>query len=174
MLESQEFLGRFLREERLLAAYLLGATGNVHASEDLLQTVARILWEKLPDYDQGRPFGAWALGVAHLEVLKWRQEAARSREVLSADAMRILSDTAARHAEEADERLYFLAGCLQGLGDSARRVVEMKYGQGRSIREIADCLKKSVAAIEMILVRSRRALRDCIQRKMSRTATEVS
>ena len=81
MLECQEFLNRFLREERFLAAYLLSATGNFHASEDLLQTVARILWEKLADYDEARPFGAWALGVAHLEVLKWRQQAARSREL---------------------------------------------------------------------------------------------
>ena len=96
MLEHQEFLGRFLREERLLAAYLLSATGNFHAAEDLLQTVARILWEKLADYDEARPFGAWALGVAHLEVLKWRQQAARSREVLSDDSMRLLSETAAR------------------------------------------------------------------------------
>ena len=88
--------------------------------------------------------------------------------------MRLLSETAARHAEETDERYYFLAECLQGLGATARRVVEMKYGQGRSIREIADGLKKSVAAVEMILVRSRRALGDCIQRKMSQAASEVS
>ncbi|MGD0896706.1 MAG: sigma-70 family RNA polymerase sigma factor [Thermoguttaceae bacterium] len=173
MLERQEFLKVFLREERLLAAYLLSATGNVHASEDLLQTVARILWEKLADYDETRPFGAWALGVAHLEVLKWRQQAARSREVLSEDSMRLLSDTAARHAEETDERYYFLVGCLRGLGGTARCVVEMKYGEGRSIREIAGFLKKSVAAVEMVLVRSRRALRDCIQRKMSRAASEA-
>ncbi len=173
MLERQEFLGRFLREERLLAAYLLSATGNVHASEDILQTVASVLWEKLADYDETRPFGAWALGVAHLEVLKWRQQAARSREVLSADSMRVLSDTAARHAEETDERYYFLAGCLEGLGANARRAIEMKYGQGRSIREIAACLKKSVAAVEMILVRSRRALRDCIQRKMPQAVSEA-
>ncbi len=174
MLEHQKFLEYFLPEERFLAAYLLSATGNFHASEDILQTVARVLWEKLADYDEARPFGAWALGVAHLEVLKWRQQAARSREVISEDSMRLLSETAARHAGESDERHYFLAGCLQGLGATARRVVEMKYGQGRSIREIAACLKKSVAAVEMILVRSRRALGDCIQRKMSQAASEVS
>jgi RNA polymerase sigma-70 factor (ECF subfamily) len=174
MLEHQEFLGRFLREERLLAAYLLSSTGNFHASEDLLQTVARILWEKLADYDEARPFGAWALGVAHLEVLKWRQQAARSREVLSDDSMRLLSETATEHAEETDERYYFLVGCFRELSSAARSAVEMKYGQGRSVREIADCLKKSVAAVEMILVRSRRVLRDCIQRKMSQAAPEVS
>ena len=70
MLDRQEFLGIFLREERLLAAYLLGATGDIHAADDLLQTVAGILWEKLADYDETRPFGAWALGVAQPRSLE--------------------------------------------------------------------------------------------------------
>ena len=84
--------------------------------------------------------------------------------------MQLLADAAEQHADETDERYYFLAGCLQELGVTARRVVEMKYSQGCRIAEIADCLKKSVASVEMILVRSRRALRNCIQRKMSQTA----
>ena len=173
MLGEQAFLAEFLRVERLLAAHLRSATGDVHAAEDLLQAVASILWEKRTEYDVSRPFGAWALGVAHLEVLKWRQRVARSREVLSEDAMRLLSETAARQAGEVDERYYFLADCLQSLGDIARRVLQMKYAEGRRIREIADRLAKSVAAVEMILVRSRRDLRECIERKMAQSAQEA-
>ena len=167
MLGHQDFVREFLHEQRRLAAYLLSATGDVHSTEDLLQTVARILWEKLADYDEARPFGAWATGVAQLEVLKWRQQAARSREVLSEDSMRLLSETAARYGEEVNQRYYFLADCLKVLGASARGVLQMKYAQGCRICEIAERLKKSTPAVEMLLVRSRRALRDCIQRKMA-------
>ena len=164
----QEFVKAFLYEQRRLSAYLLGATGDVHAAEDLLQTVARILWEKLADYDPTRPFGAWATGIAQLEVLKWRQQAARSREVLSEDSMRLLAETAVRHGDEVNQRYYFLADCLKALGDSARGVLEMKYAQGWRIGDIAQRLRKSTPAVEMLLVRSRRTLRDCIQRKISR------
>ena len=115
-LGEQAFLAEFLRVERLLAAHLRSATGDVHAAEDLLQAAASILWEKRAEYDVSRPFAAWALGVAQLEVLKWRQRVARSREVLSEDAMRLLSETAARQAGEVDQRYYFLADCLQSLG----------------------------------------------------------
>ena len=87
MSREQGFLAEFLRVERLLAAHLVSATGDVHAAEDLLQAVASILWEKRAEYDVSRPFAAWALGVANLEVLKWRQRAARSREALSEDSM---------------------------------------------------------------------------------------
>jgi RNA polymerase sigma-70 factor (ECF subfamily) len=172
-MEREEFLKSFVREQRLLAAYLLSATRDPHAAEDLLQAVATVLWQKLADYDESRPFGAWAVGVAHLEVLKWRQQAARSREVLSEESMRLLSETAAQHAEEIDERYHFLAACLKALGGTARRVLEMKYAEGRKIHEIAGCIHKTVSAIEMILVRSRRALRDCIERKMAQAASKA-
>jgi RNA polymerase sigma-70 factor (ECF subfamily) len=173
VLPHQEFVGRFLREERYLAAYLLSATGDIHEAEDLLQNVARILWEKLEDYDESRPFGAWATGVAHLEVLKWRQRMARLRETLSEDSLRLLSETAAEHAAEVNDQYYFLADCLQALGATARAVLEMKYAQDRKIRDIAGCLQKSTASIEMILVRSRRTLRECIQRKASQAQRQA-
>ena len=40
--DEQDFLIRFLVEEPLLRAFLLSATGRLHASEDLLQTIATV------------------------------------------------------------------------------------------------------------------------------------
>jgi RNA polymerase sigma-70 factor (ECF subfamily) len=174
VVEDQDFLQRFLREERQIAAYLLSATGDIHVAEDLLQSVARILLEKWGDYDESRPFGAWACGIARLEILKWRQQAARSREVLSEESLRLLSETAAEHGEEIDQRRFFLTECLEKLGHTARRVLQLKYESGSKIAEIAERLKKSVPAVEMTLVRSRRCLRECIERKMSQAAREES
>ena len=172
MLGEQAFLAEFLRVERLLAAHLRSATGDMHAAEDLLQAVAGVLWEKRADFDTSRPFAAWAVGVAQLEVLKWRQRAARSREVLSEDALHLLAEVANEHEGEADDRYFFLAECLQGLTDMARRVLQMKYAGGLKIRDIASGLARSVAAVEMMLVRSRRELRECIERKMAQSARE--
>jgi len=168
VLKNQAFLKLFLQEERPLMAYLLSATGDVHATDDLLQSVACILLEKLSEYDETRPFGGWAFGVARLEVIKWRQKACRLREVISEESMRLLAETAAEHGPETDQRYSFLRECLQKLGDAARRVMDMKYGQGRKIAEIAAATDRSVPAVEMILVRSRRNLRKCVEHKMSR------
>jgi len=153
----------------VLKAYLLAATGDMHAADDLLQEVSSVLWEKFGQYDQDRAFRPWAMGIARLEVLKWRQSLGRSREVLSAQVVEALADTAAEHAGDADERLIHLRECVDGLAGKTRRLVQLRFGRVWPIRQIAEHLGKSVAAIEMALVRARRALRACIEGKLSGT-----
>jgi len=169
----EEFLRRFLGEERLLRAFLYSATGSAEAAEDLLQTVATTLWAKWDEFDAGRPFRPWALGMARLEVLKWRQRLARSKEVLSEEAVALLAETTAEVAPEADVRQRFLAECLKALKGVPRLAMELKYGEELRIAEIAERLGRSVGAVEMMLVRSRRALRDCMERRAAGAAGEM-
>jgi RNA polymerase sigma-70 factor, ECF subfamily len=168
------FLKNFLQEESVLKAYLLAATGNTHAADDLLQEVSSVLWEKFSQYDDDRPFRNWALGIARMETLKWRQRLARSRETLSPAILETLADTADECAGELDDRAIHLRQCVAGLKEKTRRVLRLRYWEALSIRQVADKLGKSVASIEMVLVRTRRQLRQCVERKLARAEGGLS
>ncbi len=58
-----------------------------------------------------------------------------------------------------------LLDCIAELAGSSRRVVDMKYGEGRRSREIGELIKKSTEAVDMMLSRIRKALRECVDRK---------
>src|SRR3954471_4272351 len=165
-MEQNEFLKHFLPAQRSLWAYLQAATRDVNETDDLLQEVSNVLWEKFDHYDPARPFTAWALGVARLQILKWLQSKARGRRILSDESLTALAEAAAQSVEEPDPRPALLSGCIAALQERARKVIEMKYAGGLPIKEIADRLGQQVGAIEMALVRARRALRQCIERKM--------
>jgi RNA polymerase sigma-70 factor (ECF subfamily) len=165
-LDHQDFLSYFLPEELHLRSYLLAATGDVHDSDDLLQIVARVLWEKAEQYDESRPFRQWALGIARMEVLKWKQRTARSKVALSDEAISQVAEVAAESPHRGSLLADSLRYCLENLKHTARRVVDLKYSDGLAIREIAARLEKSLPAVEMILVRSRRSLRECVQRQL--------
>jgi len=167
--DHRRFLSEFLPAEPLLRSYLLAATGDMHAADDLLQQVSIVLWEKIDQYDEGRPFRAWALGIARLEVLKWRQRLGRSREALSSDTLAALADTAADTAAEIDERLVFLRRCVEGIRGKTREILRLRYWQRLPIQQVASQVGKSVAAIEMVLVRARRSLRECVERRLAST-----
>ena len=173
-IDHRLFLKHFLPTETVLRAYLLAATGDMHAADDLLQEVSSVLWEKFGQYDEGRPFERWALGIARLEVLKRRQRLARSREVLSQEALRVLADTAAEHADELDERLAHLRGCVERLRSPTRQVLQLRYWQALAVREVAERVSKSVGAVEMILHRARRGLRECVERKLGQAGAGAS
>ena len=166
--EHGGFLSQFLPAQPVLRAYLHAATRDVNETDELLQQVAQVLWEKFDQYDASRPFAAWAIGFARVQVMRWRQRQARARKLLSEQALEQVADAALRLASEAeaDARPAMLEACLQRLQPRARSVVEMKYRGGLAIKQIAERLAMQVGAIEMTLVRARRALRDCIERKL--------
>ena len=163
--ERKEFMAEFVRAERSIRALLMSATGDLNLVDDLMQNVAVALWKKWPEYNPGRPFRAWALGIARIEILRWRRTAARNRIVLDVQILDQLVAAADRTAEEADQGLYMLAECLVGVKGDARQVLNLKYIYGLRSRQIAEKLDKGVGAVEMILTRTRRALRECIERK---------
>jgi len=163
--DHRQFLRLFLPAQAVLKAYLLAATGDLHAADDLLQEVSSVLFEKFPEYDERRPFRPWAIGIARLEILKWRQRLARSREVLSAEAFTALADATADHAEEIDERTAHLTWCVERLHAKTRSMLRLRYWRALSIRQVAEHLGKSVAAVEMALVRARRWLGRCIEKR---------
>ena len=89
---------------------------------------------------------------------------ARSREMLSPDTIAHVADAAEESSDWTDRLGEVLKQCLGELKSTARRVTEMKYGDSLAISEIASNMGKSVPAVEMILVRTRRVLRDCVKR----------
>lgn len=156
----------YIEEDAVVRALVFAVTRGHREAEDVIQTIWQTVCRKFPEYDAARPFRAWLLGIARLEVLKWRQAQARSRVVLDEAVVERLAETAATLAEELDWRRQFLVECLRLVPSAGRRVLEMKYLQGLSHSAIARRLERSLGAVEMNLVRLRRTLRMCIEGKI--------
>ena len=165
-MDQRSFLKHFLPNEGALKAYLLVATRNGVEAEDLLQEVAAVLWEKFGQYDPSMPFRPWALGVTRMEVLKWRQRKARSREMLSDEAIEVMAEEADRSAEDEAERRSLLRTCMDKLTEHTRAIVRRRYLDSLPIAEVARREGQSEGSVEMMLVRARRTLRECVDRRL--------
>lgn len=169
MTSQPDFVAIYEDHRLPLRGFLLAATGCPHQADDLLQNVACVLLAKISAYDPSRPFGAWAMGIARLEVLKWRQQRARRREVLSEEAIDLLAETASGQIDILAERLALLPDCIGALRESARRLIAMRYDEGLAAKAVAARVGKTPAAIDMALSRIRRTLHDCISKKLAET-----
>ena len=165
--EHDSFLKNFLPVQIALRAFLFSVMRNHSEADDLFQEVAMILWNKFDAYDPSRSFTAWAIGIAKFEVLKRKQTFARSRLVFSDEAVAALALAANEDAEAADERQGHLAECLKKLPSRERLLVDMRFEQKKLLSEIATATEKSTAAVEMMMVRVRRWLRDCVEKSLA-------
>jgi len=166
MMDHRRFLQHFVANERLLTGYLLAATGDLHEAEDLLQEVSVALWESFDRYDEVRPFHSWALGIARHKVLDWRGRKGRRERMLSLEVLDAVERIDVEEAVLLAERRPILQQCMETLPSHLRELVEMRYGDGLQLEEVASRVRKSVGAVQMIVVRVRRALRDCVDRKL--------
>jgi RNA polymerase sigma-70 factor (ECF subfamily) len=145
--DPARFLDLYDRHFHRVYAYVLGRTGNRADAEDVTADVFHRALANLHGYEwRGIPFVAWLYRIAAHELSDRRRIAARG-------AVTQPPDVETAHPDF--ERRVMLYQLVDRLPDDQRRVVEMRFGGGRSIREVAAALGRSEGAIKQL---QRRAL----------------
>lgn len=151
-----------------VAGYLTALLPDRHAVDDLVQEVALTALRAFPAYDQGRPFAAWALGIARHKLHdRWRA-LARGRHLVADPAL--LDDIAALAEELEDdlaEERQALQRCLRGLGERAWAVVRGHYHDDLDPEALAGRLGTTAGNVRVMLHRIRESLRACIRRHLA-------
>jgi RNA polymerase sigma-70 factor (ECF subfamily) len=137
---------------------------DFHKSEDLLQRTAVAVASKFPLYDGERPFIGWALGMAKIEVLRFRQESKRDRLVFEPATLDVVACAFEQSAVEISDLRAALRRCLQRLQGRARQVLELHYLQEFNPAQISQRLGISQNAVLVRLHRARTALRECMEK----------
>jgi RNA polymerase sigma-70 factor, ECF subfamily len=101
---------------------------------------------------QGTPFISWLLGIAsHLVARRWQR--ATNQPALMVDELELAT------TNDQAERQVFFAELLDRLPDDQRRVLQRRFFDQRSIREIAQELGRSEGAIKQLQFRALETLR---------------
>jgi RNA polymerase sigma-70 factor (ECF subfamily) len=137
------------------------------AANDVVQNTALALFRRFADYDDSRPFTAWAMGVAKFQILGHRRDAARSFLSFEPDLLERFTEEWADACQTADYRATALEYCLDKLSARARKIVRMRYFEGLTGVEIGSRMGSSDAAIRMMLQRIRDQLRKCTEENLS-------
>jgi RNA polymerase sigma-70 factor (ECF subfamily) len=162
----------FLKHQRMLKAYLLSLVHDLSDAEDLLQEVGVRVLANTSSHVPEERFGAWSRGIAHnLALHHWRR-ARKSWRAATFDLFAEAVDRAYEEAEEEErahrawqERSTALRECLQSLGTEARALLEQRYVHNLSSTQIGEQSKRSPNAIRIALLRIRKALLRCMDRR---------
>jgi RNA polymerase sigma-70 factor (ECF subfamily) len=131
--------------------------GDEHRVEEVLQEVWMAAVRRLRRFDPDRgPFEAWVLGIAR-NVLRNRWRADRREETGPADPAGLTAPTADPGADL--ERVELVTLAMAALPGRYRTVLRAKYGDGLSVRQIAERTLQTPKTVESLLTRARNAFR---------------
>ncbi|MBI4602767.1 MAG: sigma-70 family RNA polymerase sigma factor [Planctomycetes bacterium] len=155
------------RSQARLFGYIHSLVRDLDDADDVFQQTCLILWRKREEFDSRRSFFAWACGVARLEALSFLRTRSRSRLYFSDELNLLLLEAQDAMAhEEVQGRREALALCMEKLRQRDRALLEDCYGGPARVSEVAERRGRSPQSVHNSLRRIRRALFECIHRRL--------
>ncbi len=150
-----------------LFRYVFALLPNEEDARDVVQETSVALCRKFADYDPDKPFLPWAFSFANLEVLKQRERNRRASRHFQLELIETLAREREAHEPVLQARLLALEQCLDALPPGDRELIRERYQR----RAGTDELVKQVGTSRRTLFRKldliRRALFDCINRRVA-------
>ncbi|MEX2307336.1 MAG: sigma-70 family RNA polymerase sigma factor [Pirellulales bacterium] len=136
--QAEQFAALWTAAQPTIAAFIRTLIPDYQQADEVLQRVAVTLVRKFDQYDQSRPFTAWAVGFAKYEVLYYRRERATDRHLFGEDIVEQIAIHYELLAEDVDPVREALQQCLEQLKGRSKHVIELRYRRGMKSSAIAD------------------------------------
>lgn len=153
-----------------LRIFLSAHACSIDMVDEVLQHTLVVCYENIAKYERRGTFLSWTKGIARNLMLK--ELKARSRYVAPDDDAldRIVLD-AAMHSIQAQDReeayVEHLRHCLTKLPEESRQLIQQRYFNKLSIRDLAKAMHRTETWVAVSLFRVRDVLRDCMMKEVA-------
>ena len=163
---TEQFVQQLTEHQPRLFGYVFSLLGDHSRAADVVQETNLLLWRKISEFDRTKPFLPWAFAIARFQVMAHLRDQKRDRLLLDAELAEALSEEVERQSEQIDSVRTALRTCMQGLSPTNRRLIEQRYLKAKSMVDVAEEADRTVGAIKVAILRIRRQLADCVQKRM--------
>lgn len=168
---TEQFVRQLTQNQNRLYGYVFSLVGDHNRAADVVQETNLVLWRKVAEFRSDRPFLPWAFAIARFQVLAHVRDDKQDRLLLDAELIESLHAKIEHEAGRLDSTREALRPCLQLLTASNRALVERRYLRGMAIAEVASEVNRTVGSIKVALLRIRRQLAECMQKRLMESAS---
>ena len=164
------------RYQGMLLGYAAHRLADTDDAQEVVQLTFIRAYEQLAEYQLERDFGVWLCVICKhfiLTALERQRRESRNLEGFSHALRTRVGEHMAGVPDDAHgDRLAALRGCVESLQAEAASVVRLRYKKRQSCQSIAETLDRTVTWVTSTLSRSRKVLRQCIERRLRVEAKE--
>ena len=173
MLSHDEIMRVLFAARSRLGAAAFVIARDAQAAEDIFQNVALKALTQGATFEHEGALLSWATVSARREALDWLRRRKPEVPVLDHDVLDLLEAEGA--AAPADTgRVGALRDCLDQIPAASRRLLELRYFEGRSCNEVAAEVGAGLDAVYQRLSRLHRQLRACVEQRLGGAQTEAT
>jgi RNA polymerase sigma-70 factor, ECF subfamily len=155
--DPARFLDLYERHFHRIYAYVSRRSASRAEAEDVTSAVFEQAFANLKKFEwRGVPFVAWLFRIAANALADRRRQSSR-------DAFEPLPDLPDGRGAEEIERRAMVFQLVARLPEVQRRVIEMRFVDQKSIREIAAALDRSEGAVKQLQLRALENLRKSME-----------
>ncbi|PAW90271.1 MAG: RNA polymerase subunit sigma-70 [Pedosphaera sp. Tous-C6FEB] len=171
-IRRRETLARlWLEAEPSVRAFVGVTVSGFQDVQDVVQQVALTVARRFEEYDEARPFLAWALWLAKSRIADHHRKRGREKVVFSDALMDQLAEGFVERQPERSARQEALERCLARLPEKSRQMLQLRYENESSVEQVARTVESTAASVRVMLFRIRNLLADCIQKELSKEAS---
>lgn len=167
---TREGFDLLVREHQAgLRAYIRALGAQDAWVDDLAQETFLVAYRRIEHFRTGADFGCWLRGVARNLVLNERRKTARRSRLLHESILDVLMDAENSEAlppASAGQVIEAMTDCVAQLPLRSREILQRRYAGSADAPTLARAFQLSSAAVRQTLVRTRAAVRRCIEDKL--------
>lgn len=137
--------------------------------DDLAQEAFLVAYRRLGHFADGADFGRWLRGIARNLVLNERRKQARRSRLLHDSLAEVLTsdnEIDSFHEPPIAVLLRAMTECIAHLPARSRELLERRYSENNDASILARTFSLNAAAVRQTLMRTRLAVRRCIEGKI--------
>lgn len=166
----RDMASHWVKSQAIVSAFITSNVIDIHHAEDLIQETAKAVAEKFSGYDNSRPFTPWVMAIARNQILKYYRKQSRDRHVLSEAALDSIASAFERNEEDSEDRRRALRECLSRIKGKSREALQMRYGEGKGLKDIGNIFGVTPSTVSVMLFRVRETLEKCINSYLAQGA----
>ncbi len=165
-LDSTQIVRLLTTERNRLFAYIWAIVGDVHLAEDVFQEVSLFVVEKGPELTNEPELNVWLRRTARFKALNALRQVKNQPVPLNESILDTLEEYWTQFdAMPESDLVETLRECMRLLTPNGRKMMVMRYSKGLRTSQIAQCLKRQIAAVQKSIARAHRSLYDCVRLK---------
>jgi len=138
---------------------------NSSLAADLSQEVFVRVFSAIGRFDPSKRLDAWLMGICRNILREHVRRSAGRREVAWTELCLELGEVADEEGIY-DDMIALVPGCMSKLLPATEEVLREHYFDGKKLSDIATESGRSVAAVRMLVMRARRAIKSCIRKRL--------